>query len=258
MYCVIYQWRQVNKFNNVKKCGSQRVIRRPLEQNSSTIKNQRNSRLFSRFSIIIIYYYKLITRKPTSLKTFRPLNLSGISYLSRLQELSITPLGMSTIKPDNYGNRITGDQNEHVYLRGPFEKVRGLTLLLRVGTSWRWGDGLFFEVPLLASDVLITTLHPLLENVLQTIDHFEISCLGAPFSWLEKPRNRMGRDLSWILCSVWKKWIDGTPLEHPPYSPDLALCDFRAFPTMKRELRGKKFRSDQRSAARFWEVGGAL
>jgi hypothetical protein len=41
----------------------------------------------------------------------------------------------------------------------------------------------------------LTTLHPLLKNVLQTVDYFEISCLGAPFSWLEKPRNRMGRDL---------------------------------------------------------------
>jgi hypothetical protein len=28
-------------------------------------------------------------------------------------------------------------------------KVRGLTLLLRVGTLWRFGDGLFFEVGLL-------------------------------------------------------------------------------------------------------------
>jgi hypothetical protein len=60
---------------------------------------------------------------------------------------------------------------------------------------WRCGDGLFFEVLPLASDALLTTLHPLLENVLQTVDHFEISCLEAPFSWLEKPRNRMGRDL---------------------------------------------------------------
>jgi hypothetical protein len=75
---------------------------------------------------------------------------------------------------------------------------------------------------------------------------------------LEKPRNCMGRDLNLILCSTWKKWISGTPLEHPPYSPDLAPCDFWDFPTMKRELRGKKFRSDQRSAARFREVGGAL
>jgi hypothetical protein len=31
---------------------------------------------------------------------------------------------------------------------------------------------------------------------LQNVDHLEISCLGAPFSWLEKPRNRMGRDLN--------------------------------------------------------------
>jgi hypothetical protein len=43
-------------------------------------------------------------------------------------------------------------------------KVRELTLLHRVGTSWRWGDGLFFEVPPLASDVLLATLHPLLVN----------------------------------------------------------------------------------------------
>jgi hypothetical protein len=74
-------------------------------------------------------------------------------------------------------------------------KVGGLTLF-RVGTLWRCGDGLFSEVPPLASDALRTTLHPLLENVLQTVDHLEISCLGAPFSWLEKPRNRMGRDLN--------------------------------------------------------------
>jgi hypothetical protein len=32
---------------------------------------------------------------------------------------------------------------------------------------WKCGDGLFFEVPPLASDALLTTLHPLLENALQ-------------------------------------------------------------------------------------------
>jgi hypothetical protein len=63
-------------------------------------------------------------------------------------------------------------------------------------TLWRCGDGLFFEVPPLASGALLTTLRPLLENVLQTVDHLEISYLGAPFSWLEKSRNRMGRDLN--------------------------------------------------------------
>jgi hypothetical protein len=34
---------------------------------------------------------------------------------------------------------------------------------------WRCGDGLFSEVPPLASDALLTTLHPLLEDVLQTV-----------------------------------------------------------------------------------------
>jgi hypothetical protein len=75
-------------------------------------------------------------------------------------------------------------------------KARGLTLLFLVRALWRCDVGLFFEVPPLACDELLTTLHPLLENVLQTVDHFEISCLGAPYSWLEKPRNRMGLDLN--------------------------------------------------------------
>jgi hypothetical protein len=42
-------------------------------------------------------------------------------------------------------------------------KIRGLTSLLRVGTLWRYGDGLFFEVPPLASEAILTTLYPLLE-----------------------------------------------------------------------------------------------
>jgi hypothetical protein len=64
------------------------------------------------------------------------------------------------------------------------------------------------------------------KNVLQTVNHFYISCHGAPFSWLETPSNRMGQDLNWILCSAWKKWIGGTPSEHPPYSPHLAPMRF--------------------------------
>jgi hypothetical protein len=46
------------------------------------------------------------------------------------------------------------------------------------------------------------------------------------------------------------KWIGGTPLEHPSCSPDISPCDLWAFPVVKRELRGKKFRSDERSAVR--------
>jgi hypothetical protein len=36
-------------------------------------------------------------------------------------------------------------------------KFRGFTLLIRVGTSWRCGDGLFFSIPPVTSDVLLTS-----------------------------------------------------------------------------------------------------
>ena len=32
-------------------------------------------------------------------------------------------------------------------------------------------------------------------------------------------------------------------LPHPPYSPDLAICDFWLFPNLKNNLRGVKFES---------------
>ena len=38
--------------------------------------------------------------------------------------------------------------------------------------------------------------------------------------------------------------IGGTALEHPPHSPDLGPCDFWAFPTLKRQLRGRRCSSD--------------
>jgi hypothetical protein len=109
-------------------------------------------------------------------------------------------------------------------LRSTYEgrfKFRGLTLLLRVGTLWRCGDGLSFEVPPLTSDALLTTLHSLLENVLQTVCH---KLQGEPRSSLfmvGKAQKSHGGE----IWTVWRKrigkWIGGTPLEHPPYSPNL-------------------------------------
>jgi hypothetical protein len=78
-------------------------------------------------------------------------------------------------------------------------KVRGLAFLLQVGTLWRCGDCFFFEEPPLASDAFLTMLYPLLENVLQTVDHFKISCLGTPFPWLEKLRNQMGWNMDCVV-----------------------------------------------------------
>jgi len=38
--------------------------------------------------------------------------------------------------------------------------------------------------------------------------------------------------------------IGGTALKYSPYSPDLVPCDFWAFPTLNRQLHGKRFSSD--------------
>jgi hypothetical protein len=70
--------------------------------------------------------------------------------------------------------------NETVYRRAVFT-VCGLTLLLQVRTLWRCNEGLFFEVPPLASDALFTMLHPLIANMLQTSDHFKFLALELPF-----------------------------------------------------------------------------
>jgi hypothetical protein len=42
------------------------------------------------------------------------------------------------------------------------------------------------------------------------------------------------------------------------FNPHLAPCDFWASPTMKKELRGKSFQSDQRSAARLSRSGWSV
>jgi hypothetical protein len=46
-------------------------------------------------------------------------------------------------------------------------KVHGLTFTFLIGTLWRCGDGLFFEVPPLARFAVLTTLHPLLRRILE-------------------------------------------------------------------------------------------
>lgn len=41
---------------------------------------------------------------------------------------------------------------------------------------------------------------------------------------------------------------------HPPYSPDLAPCDFALFPELKKHLRGKRFESEKAAVAAMNEV----
>jgi hypothetical protein len=81
---------------------------------------------------------------------------------------------------------------------------------------WRCGDVLFLEVPPLASDALLRTLHPVLENVLQIVDDFEISYLGAYFSWSKKPKNRMGARSESNSMFGLEKMDRWNPIKHPP------------------------------------------
>jgi hypothetical protein len=137
-------------------------------------------------------------------------------------------------------------------------KVRGFTLLLRVGNLWRCSDGLFFAIPPLASDAFLITLHPLLENGITVV-------LKEPFLGWRSNLSGASALRDWEVAMDALTEIGETPLEHPPCSPDLASCDFWDFPTMKRELRGQNRllhyppeACGKRSAARFREVGGAL
>jgi hypothetical protein len=86
-----------------------------------------------------------------------------------------------------------------------------------------------------------TTLHPLLENVQQTVNHFEMYCLGAPFSWLEKPRNSMERDLDCMADVLMGFHRSTFSKPNTEFDSDLTPCDFWAFTTIKKELRGKNF-----------------
>jgi hypothetical protein len=68
---------------------------------------------------------------------------------------------------------------------------------------------------------------------------------------MEKPRNYMGQDLDCMadVLTGFHQSIFSEP--NAEFNLYLAPCNFWAFPTMKRELQGKKFQSDQQSAASF-------
>jgi hypothetical protein len=78
-------------------------------------------------------------------------------------------------------------------------------------------------------------------HFLQRSTHFSKTCCRPlvtskflaselPFHGWKSPEIARGDiEFNSILCSAWKKWIDRTPLEHPPYSLDLAPMRFLGF-----------------------------
>jgi hypothetical protein len=101
-----------------------------------------------------------------------------------------------------------------------FHSVQGL--IVKFVDSPYYSDGLFFEVPPLASNALLTMLHPHLKNVLQTVccKLQEGSGTGGfdLLIWLEKPRNHMRQDLD-CMVDV-QKGIMAVPIR------TFSLCDF--------------------------------
>jgi hypothetical protein len=108
----------------------------------------------------------------------------------------------------------------------------------------------------LASDALLTTLHPFLENVLRTVCRKFQEDEGAfdQLIWLEKPRNRMGRDLDCMADILMGMMAVSIKTSAP--------CDFWAFPTISTGQNRLFYYTPEacgkRSAARFLEMGGAL
>jgi hypothetical protein len=84
--------------------------------------------------------------------------------------------------------------------------------------------------------------HSLLKNTLQTIDHFKISCLGAPFPWLEKPRNHMGRDLNCTADVLMGFHSSTFSMPNTEFNSNIAPCNFWAFPTTKRSSKARNLK----------------
>jgi histone-lysine N-methyltransferase SETMAR len=93
---------------------------------------------------------------------------------------------------------------------------------------------------------------PLKERRTVNAEWYTTVCLPAVFERLKKERPKAG--LRRILlhhdnapahtASRTITFLDATEVEligHPPYSPDLAPCDFFLFPELKKRLRGKRF-----------------
>jgi hypothetical protein len=76
-------------------------------------------------------------------------------------------------------------------VRGPFEKFVDSRYY---SESELCGGAVTVSFSKYLPQKLHIMLHPLLKNMLQTVDHFKISSLRAPFSWLEKLRNCIGQD----------------------------------------------------------------
>jgi hypothetical protein len=145
-----------------------------------------------------------------------------------------------------------------IKLRGPFEK---------------FVDSTCYSVSELCGGAVRVSFSKYLPwqpmHFLQRSTHFSKTCciplitsksfaLELPFDGWKSPEIAWGRDLDCITYSNGVPPIHFFPARTQNSIQISPPCDFWAFATMKRQLRGKKFLCGQRSAARLRKVGGAL
>ncbi|EFN68500.1 Histone-lysine N-methyltransferase SETMAR, partial [Camponotus floridanus] len=105
----------------------------------------------------------------------------------------------------------------------------------------------------------------------QTVNqHYYIEILSTLRERVRRRRPELWKNNSWMLhqdnapshsaLSVKSFFAKHkiTVLDHPPYSPDLAPCDYFLFPKVKSELKGTRFQSVETVKAKATEVLNSL
>lgn len=101
---------------------------------------------------------------------------------------------------------------------------------------------------------------PVRERRTVNADWYTTVCLPTVFGELERERPKAGLrriflhhdNASAHTASKTISFLDATDVElvgHPPYSPDLAPCDFFLFPKLKKLLRGQRFSDPEAAVA---------
>ncbi|KAG5345622.1 MOS1T transposase, partial [Acromyrmex heyeri] len=118
--------------------------------------------------------------------------------------------------------------------------------------------------------VVMTEWVPEGQTVTKSNQTYYLTVLATLRERVRKKRSELWKNKSWILhqdnapaynaLSV-KRYLAarGTPvLEHAPYSPDLAPCDFFLFPKIKSALKGTRFESMEEVKRKSAELLNAL
>ena len=89
-----------------------------------------------------------------------------------------------------------------------------------------------------------------LPKVFQTVERLrpKSGIRGMKFHHDNAPAHTAGRIKEFLRQSGLEM------IEHPPYSPELAPCDFWLFPNLKRHLKGRRYESESELIAAFLEA----